>query len=471
MSARNGRWKGGISRSSSDQTRSVAHDEIVHGMPVEFAHQSVDDGAIERDQRLLNAPADRAVRIRPVHSEHGVDAMQDPPHLTQGDRRCIRRQLPAPMNPRSRGHQPGLAQRPQHPSYVHRVDVDTARQLLGADGVALRHTRQVGQHVYGDGELSVRATGHQPILPYRNRCGYSLIRNHTHYELDPLWPSPSPEPPELSAEPPQSSSCRARIRLDVVLTTRNPDSLADFASRGASVRRADFSDPASLPTAFAGVDKLLLISTDAGGARLEQHLATIAAASQAGVHHIAHTSVSQPIAANPALVVADHAATEQAIKDSGMAWTMLRNNLHTHMQVPGIEHAAASGQWVANSGAGAAAYVTREDCAAAAAVLTQDGHENQVYDVTGPRAWSAADLAALAGEIGDREMKLVQVDDEAYREGLVQAGLPQAVAGLLTSFGASTRGGFLADVSPAVADLTGRPATELDAVARSALQV
>jgi NAD(P)H dehydrogenase (quinone) len=79
---------------------------------------------------------------------------------------------------------------------------------------------------------------------------------------------------------------------DVVLTTRNPDSLADFASRGASVRRADFSDPASLPTAFAGVDKLLLISTDAGGARLEQHLATIAAASQAGVHHIAYTSAS-----------------------------------------------------------------------------------------------------------------------------------------------------------------------------------
>jgi NAD(P)H dehydrogenase (quinone) len=155
-----------------------------------------------------------------------------------------------------------------------------------------------------------------------------------------------------------------------------------------------------------------------------------------------------------------------------MAWTMLRNNLYTHMQVPGIEHAAASGQWVANSGAGAAAYVTREDCAAvAAAVLKQDGHENQVYDVTGPRAWSAADLAALACEIGDREVKLVQVDDEAYREGLVQAGLPQAVAGLLTSFGASTRGSFLADVSPTIADLTGRPATELDAVARSALQV
>lgn len=258
----------------------------------------------------------------------------------------------------------------------------------------------------------------------------------------------------------------------VVLTTRNPHSLADFASRGASVRRADLSDPANLATAFAGVDKLLLISTDAGGARLAQHLAAISAASQAGVRHIAYTSVPQPISANPALVVADHAATEQAIKDSGMAWTMLRNNLYAHMQVPGIEHAAASGQLVANSGAGATAYVTREDCAAvAAAVLTQYGHENHVYDVTGARAWSAADLAALAGEIGDREVQLVQVDDEAYREGLVQAGLPQAVAELLTSFGASARGGFLANVSPTVEDLTGRSATELDAVVRSTLKV
>ncbi len=259
---------------------------------------------------------------------------------------------------------------------------------------------------------------------------------------------------------------------NVVLTNRNPDSLADFTARGASVRRADFSDPASLATAFASVDKLLLISTDAVVARLDQHLAAISAASQAGVRHIAYTSVPQPISANPALVVADHAATEQAIKDSGMGWTMLRNNLYTHMQVSGIEHAAASGQLVANSAAGATAYVTREDCAAVAAtIITQDGHDNHVYDVTGARAWSAADLAALAGEIGDREVQLVQVDDYAYRDGLVQAGLPQAVAELLTSFGASTRGGFLADVSPTVEDLTGRPATELDAAVRSALKV
>ena len=85
-----------------------------------------------------------------------------------------------------------------------------------------------------------------------------------------------------------------------------------------------------------GVDRLLLISTDAVGARLDQHRAAVAAASKAGVRHVAYTSFPQPVPTNPALVVADHAATEQAIRDSGLTSTMLRNNLYSHMQVLGI---------------------------------------------------------------------------------------------------------------------------------------
>ncbi|MGX6605335.1 SDR family oxidoreductase [Micromonosporaceae bacterium Da 78-11] len=257
---------------------------------------------------------------------------------------------------------------------------------------------------------------------------------------------------------------------EVVLTTRNPDSLSAFADRGASVRRADFSDQNTLATAFAGVDRLLLVSTDAVGARLDQHLAAVTAAFRAGVRHIAYTSYPRPVPANPALVVADHAATERAIRDSGMSWTMLRNNLYTHMQVPGVERAAASGRLVASSGEGATAYVTRSDCAAAAAaVLTQNGHENRAYDITGPRAWSAADLASLAGDLGGREVELVQVEDAAYRDGLLRAGLPQPLAELLTSFAAGARQGFADDVSTAVQDLTGRPPVALEEVVRAQL--
>ncbi|MER6939638.1 NAD(P)H-binding protein, partial [Nocardioides sp. NPDC000441] len=113
---------------------------------------------------------------------------------------------------------------------------------------------------------------------------------------------------------------------ELVLLTRDPAKLADYAERGADVRAADFSKPDELVEAFAGVERVLLISTDAVGARVEGHLAAIDAAVKAGVRHMAYTSVSGPTADNPAGVVADHAATEEALRESGLAWTMLRNN-------------------------------------------------------------------------------------------------------------------------------------------------
>jgi NAD(P)H dehydrogenase (quinone) len=253
---------------------------------------------------------------------------------------------------------------------------------------------------------------------------------------------------------------------EIVLITRRPDSLAEFTARGAAVRFGDFTDPASLPDAFAGVGKLLLISTDAVGARLDQQRAAVAAAAGAGVAHVIYTSVPRPTADNPALVVADHAGTEQALRDSGLDWTVLRNNLYAHMQVPGIQQAISTGQIVTNAGDGRTAYVTREDCAAvAAAVLAGQGHAGRTYDVTGSAALSAADLAALASDIGGRPVEVIQVDDAALVQGMVGAGLAEFVAELLASFGAAARGGFLADVSTTVADLTGQaPRTLTDVV-------
>ncbi len=256
---------------------------------------------------------------------------------------------------------------------------------------------------------------------------------------------------------------------EVVLTTRNPDTLADFAARGADVRRVDFAEPGTFATAFAGVERLLIISTDAVGSRLDQHRAAIGGAATAGVRHIVYTSVPEPVPANPAGVVADHAGTEQALRESGLRWTTLRNNLYAHMQIPVVEQAIASGRLVTNGGDGGVAYVTREDCAAvAAAVLVQDGHEDRTYDVTGPEALTAADLAALAGEVGGRHVEPIVVDDDARAAGLRAAGVPQEGAELVVSFGAATRLGFFSRVSSTVADLTGRPATPLADLLRAA---
>ena len=243
---------------------------------------------------------------------------------------------------------------------------------------------------------------------------------------------------------------------DLVLLSRSPEKLADLAPQVPESQRrvGDFADPAALEVSLAGVDTLLLISTDVvGPERRQLQRNAVEAAKAAGVSHVVYTSVPRPDPANPATAGADHLDTEQAIRDSGLTWTFLRNNLYADLQAPTLQHAAATGQLVTNVGDGLTAYVTRADCAAvAAAVLRGTGHENQAYDVTGPEAVSAQQLAALAGP----EVQVVDVDDAAYSAGLLQAGLPEGLVEVLTTFGTATREGWLEDVSTVVADLTGR---------------
>jgi NAD(P)H dehydrogenase (quinone) len=244
---------------------------------------------------------------------------------------------------------------------------------------------------------------------------------------------------------------------EVVLVTRRPDAIADLADAGATVRPADFDAPDSLPAAFVGVDRLLLISTDVLGNRVAQHTAAIEAAAAAGVGHVIYTSIVNAGAELPLVVSHEHGATEQAIRDRGLRWTALRNGLYAEFQVGAAARAAASGQLVHNNGDGATAYVSREDCAAAAAVvLASDGHEDRAYDITGPELVTQAQFAQLIADLTGRPVEAVAIDDDAAAEGLVAAGVPATAAPAYASFGTAIREGVLDGVSSAVEDLTGR---------------
>ena len=251
---------------------------------------------------------------------------------------------------------------------------------------------------------------------------------------------------------------------EIVLITRRPDTVADLTARGATVRSADFTQPDTLPTAFAGIDRLLIISADDVGTRLPGQLAAVDAAKRAGVGHLFYTSVTNPVPENPAGVVPSHQATEEALAASGLGWTALRNNLYSEFQVPTIQQAAASGRLVTNAGAGLTSYVTRTDCAAAAAAALLLPDPAQVYDISGPAGVSARDLADLAAGLRGGPVEVVDVTDEEYVAGLVAAGLPDVVAGLLASFGTSTREGFMDVTTAAVKELTGRDAATLSSV-------
>ena len=258
----------------------------------------------------------------------------------------------------------------------------------------------------------------------------------------------------------------------VVLVTRRPDAVADLAARGAEVRHGDFDDPASLSGAFAGGERLLLVSTDAVGRRVAQHGRALDAAVAAGVRAVAYTSIPGPTEDNPAAVVPDHAGTEALLRASGLAWTVLRNALYSEYQVPEARAALAEGSLRHNRGDGKHAYVSREDCAAVAAAwlaagAAHEAHAGRAYDVTGPELLGAEDLAAVYAQVGGSPVTAQELDDAAFIAGLEATGLPPEVAALVASFGTAIRGGYLDQQSSAVLDLTGRPPLTLaDLLAR-----
>ena len=251
----------------------------------------------------------------------------------------------------------------------------------------------------------------------------------------------------------------------VVATTRDPQKIADLASRGVDVRRADFEDAASLDAAFRGVDRALLVSTDAldrPGRRLEQHLAAIAALARAKVKHVLYTSIVNPVPGAASFVAEDHRKTEEALARSGVGYTALRNNLYVDLSVPGYAGAIASGRLVSARGSGRASLLSREDCArAAAAALAGPFEGTRALDITGPEALGGEDIAAILASLSGKPVTYVPVTPEAMVTGMVEHGVPRAVAELFVTFDVAIARGELAVVSPAFEELTGRKAQRL----------
>jgi len=246
---------------------------------------------------------------------------------------------------------------------------------------------------------------------------------------------------------------------ELVLVTRAPSLLETHADRGVAVRHGDYREPATLPEAYAGVDTLLLISGADIGQRVAQHSAAIDAAKEAGVRRVAYTGIVNPTEANAAAAAPEHRGTEEALLASGLEWTFLRNGIYGDLTADGLQQSISAGQHVFNSGDGGTSYITRADCAAAAAeVLAGDGHANKAYDVTGSEALTGFDLAALASEVSGTQVEPVSVDDDTLVSILVEhAGLPEFIAQFLASFGRAAREGQLGLVSDDFERLTGRP--------------
>ncbi len=246
----------------------------------------------------------------------------------------------------------------------------------------------------------------------------------------------------------------------IVAVTRTPDKLKDLVAQGVEVRAGNFEDPAGLEKAFAGVDRLLLISTDElarPGQRLIQHKNAVAAAEKAGVKHVVYTSMPRPEAGNPITFAPDHLGTEQALAASNMTWTILRHNWYTDYLIPKLSQAIVKGKLFGAPGDSGAAYVTREDCAQAdAAALLSAEAKNRTLDITGPAIVKGNELATIAARLTAKPIGFMQVAASTLKAGYAGAGLPNFLQEALVSFEMAIAEGYLAVPSTAVKDLTGK---------------
>ena len=260
---------------------------------------------------------------------------------------------------------------------------------------------------------------------------------------------------------------KARGATRIVAISRTPAQLADIDN--IEVRAGDFSAPDTLDAAFRGIERLLIVSTDTIGSRIAQHTAAIDAAERASVNHLLYTSIVAPYPHDKHLVSNDHFWTEARLFRFPGGWTVLRDNLYADLVLWDAQRTIDSGKLVHASGSGRRSIVSRDDIAATAAgaLLTATGRE--LVDVTGPEALSFADIAAILSRISGKPVEAVGLSLDAYRQGLLAAGLPEALVEAYAGFEVATARGALAATSDAVRRFAGREPASLEALLRTAL--
>ena len=247
----------------------------------------------------------------------------------------------------------------------------------------------------------------------------------------------------------------------IVAVVRNPAKADALAQQGIVVRQGDYGDEAALTRALNGVEKLLLISSSEVGQRAVQHRNVINAAKAAGVGFIAYTSVLHADT-SPLGLAAEHIETENMLAASGIPYALLRNGWYSENYLASAPPALEHGVFLGAAGDGKIASATREDYAAAAAkVISEEGHAGKVYELAGDTAWTLSELAAELSKQSGKNVVYQNLSEADYASALRGVGLPDAFANLLADSDTGASKGGLFDDSHTLSKLIGRPTTPL----------
>ena len=252
----------------------------------------------------------------------------------------------------------------------------------------------------------------------------------------------------------------------IVALVRNPEKAADL---GIEARAFDYTQAENLVASLRGIDKLLLISGNEVGQRLPQHLAVIDAAKQSGVKQLFYTSILHADS-SPLGLATEHLATEVAIKESGLTYTILRNGWYTENYTGSAKGAVGAGAFIGNAGDGKIASAARVDYAeAAAVVLAGEGHEGKTYELAGDEAYTLTELAAEISKQSGKTIPYNNLTEAEYAGILKSFGLPDGLAEMLANSDTGASKGGLFDDSKVLSELIGRPTTSLAKVVADAL--
>ena len=248
---------------------------------------------------------------------------------------------------------------------------------------------------------------------------------------------------------------------ELVAIVRNPAKADALAQKGVVVRQADYGDQAALTAALSGVEKLLLVSSSEVGQRAAQHRNVINAAKAAGVKFIAYTSLLHADKSPLGLHV-EHVETEKMLADSGIPYALLRNGWYTENYLASAPAALAHGVFIGAAGDGKIASATRADYAAAAArVISTDGHAGKVYELAGDSVWTLSELAAELSKQSGKPVVYQNLSEADFAGALKGVGLPDVFANLLADSDIGASKGGLFDDSHTLSKLIGRPTTPL----------
>lgn len=244
-------------------------------------------------------------------------------------------------------------------------------------------------------------------------------------------------------------------------------------AQGVTLKTGDYSDPASLTSAFKGVETLLLISSGTMDNRVQQHINAINAAKENGVKHIVYTSVLQSNDKTKFTVGTDHYHTEEYLKQSGVPYTLFRNTFYAEVLPVLLGDALTSGNWYYAAGQAKANFASRTDMAEALAnVLADPGkHQHKTYEITAGKTYSFSEIAGVLSGIAGKPVTYIPITLEDLKDGMRKASVPEPYIPLMASVADAIASDEFDVVDPALEQLLGRRPADVKEALRKILAV